>query len=443
MRQAALRRVGSIIMGQSPPSATYNRAGRGVPFLQGNADFGSKAPSPSTFSTAATKRSRSGDLLLSVRAPVGEINVADQVYGIGRGLCAIRFCRELVNPNFGWYAIRASTWRLRQQCVGSTYDAVSYQDVAGLKIPVTGMDEQRRIADFLDRETAHIDRLIEKKERLIALLEEKRSVLITRAVTKGLDPDVPMKDSGVEWIGEIPAHWEAVNLRRVAELRTGHTPSRSNPEYWQDCTIPWVTLADVWSFRDDRSSFLFDTKERISELGLRNSAAVLLPAGTVLLSRTASVGFSVIAGVDLATTQDFVNWIPGGHVTSEYLLYVFRAMRPEFRRLTMGSTHQTIYMPDVQALSGPLPPLAEQERIVEFIRESLTRLDGLTAHTSHSIRLLKERRSALITAAVTGRIDVEEYEGLHRAPLALEEGQPPDSSTDTADALRETEESLR
>ena len=271
---------------------------------------------------------------------------------------------------------------------------------------VPSLPEQRAIAAFLDRETTRIDALVAKKERLIQLLQEQRSALITRAITKGLDPTVPMKDSGVEWLGEIPAHWKVNRTKFAARLRSGHTPSRQHPEYWQECTIPWFGLADVWQIREGQVEYVYETAEKISELGLAHSAARLLPKHTVILSRTASVGFSAILGVEMATTQDFVNWICGPTLRPEYLLYVFRSMTHEFRRLTMGSTHQTIYMPDVGGFSTPIPPLAEQDQIVAAIRKETARIDVLVAKVRDAIDRLKELRTALISAAVTGKIDV-------------------------------------
>ncbi|MCX9080553.1 MAG: restriction endonuclease subunit S, partial [Candidatus Methanoperedens sp.] len=122
--------------------------------------------------------------------------------------------------------------------------------------------------------------------------------------------------------------------------------------------------------------------------------------------RTASVGFSAIMGVDMATTQDFANWVCGPTLRAEYMLYVFRSMQHEFRRLTMGSTHQTIYMPDVGRFSAPIPPLPEQELIVSVIRKEAARIDTLIAKIRDAIERLKELRTALISAAVTGKIDV-------------------------------------
>ncbi len=213
------------------------------------------------------------------------------------------------------------------------------------------------------------------------------------------------KDSGVEWLREIPTHWEVKRTKFAARLRSGHTPSRQHPEYWQNCTIPWFGLADVWQIRDGQTEYVTDTAEKISELGLANSAARLLPKGTVMLSRTASVGFSAIMGVDMATTQDFVNWVCGVSLRPEYLLYVFRSMQHELARLTMGSTHQTIYMPDVGRFSTPIPPIPEQDRIVEFIREHAKKIDSLVEKKERLIELLQEKRSALITRAVTKGLD--------------------------------------
>lgn len=267
-------------------------------------------------------------------------------------------------------------------------------------------EEQSAIALFLDRETAKIDALIAEQEKLLTLLAEKRQATISHAVTKGLNPDVQMKDSRVEWLGKVPAHWPIGKIQTFARRESGHTPSRQHPEYWESCTIPWFSLADVWQLRTGNIKYVYETKELVSELGLANSSARLLPAGTVMLSRTASVGYSAIMGCDMATTQDFINWVCKPELISEFLLYVLRGMKSEFARLMMGSTHQTIYMPDLAKLMMGLPTMDEQAEIVSFLDTETSRLDTLTVEATRAIDLLKERRTALISAAVTGKIDV-------------------------------------
>ena len=203
--------------------------------------------------------------------------------------------------------------------------SLNESQVREIRACLPGESEQRAIANFLDRETQTIDALVAKKQRLVGLLQEKRTALISHAVTKGLDPDVPMKDSGIEWLGAIPAHWDAGVLRRAARLESGHTPSRQHPEYWEDCSVPWFTLADIWQVRPGIQEYVSETNECVSEVGLAHSSARLLQAGTVLLSRTASVGFSAIAERPMATSQDFANWVCGDALLPEYLLYVYQA----------------------------------------------------------------------------------------------------------------------
>ena len=203
------------------------------------------------------------------------------------------------------------------------------------------------------------------------------------------------------WIGSIPEDWESALLKLVARLESGHTPSRSVPEYWQDCTIPWFSLADVWQLREEHRKYVHDTAEMVSELGVANSSARILPAGTVILSRTASVGFTGIMGQDMATTQDFVNWVCGDKVLPTYLWYCLQAMTPEYDRLRFGSTHQTIYMPDVAQFKVPVPPTDVQERISNFLDEQTARIDLLIAEKEALAERLREYRRSAVSNAIT------------------------------------------
>lgn len=198
----------------------------------------------------------------------------------------------------------------------------------------------------------------------------------------------------------LPVGWRRGNIRRFATMKTGHTPSRSVPEYWEDTTIPWFTLADVWQLRDGGQVFLGETANRISELGLANSAAELLPARTVVLSRTASVGFSGIMPEAMATSQDFWNWVCGPELVPEYLNYQFKAIAQDLRGLNMGSTHQTIYQKDAAGIEILVPPLDEQRAIADFLDRETAQIDRLIAEQQHLIELLRERRQAVIDKAI-------------------------------------------
>ena len=349
-------------------------------------------------------------MIVTIGATIGKVGYIESSASSNQQITVVTFDMTRAIPKFAAYQIKRLEPVLRGIAPNTTLPILNQSDIGHLPFCLPSIPEQRAIAAFLDRETGRIDALIAKKERQIELLQEKRTALISHAVTKGLDPDAPMKDSGVEWLGEIPVGWAAGKTKYIATLRTGHTPSRQHPEYWRDCTIPWFSLADVWQLRDGRREYLGETKEKISTLGLANSSAELLPANTVIVSRTASVGFSGIMPEPMATTQDFVNWVCSPKIQPEYLLYVFRSMEHEFKRLTMGSTHKTIYMPDAASFQTPVPPIGEQKQIVKYVQKHKKSLEHVEDLVAVSIEKLREYRTALISAAVTGKIDVRSDE---------------------------------
>ena len=182
-----LKYCAHIEMGQSPPSTDYSSSPEGgLPFLQGTADFGTASPTPHVYCGSPTKLASAGDILFSVRAPVGEINLADQEFGIGRGLCAIR-PQQHWNARFAWWALYEARHQLNFVSTGSTYEAVATEDVGNLLVETTTPNAQRAIADYLDRETARLDSLLVAKERSIVLLKERRAALISAAVTGQID----------------------------------------------------------------------------------------------------------------------------------------------------------------------------------------------------------------------------------------------------------------
>jgi type I restriction enzyme S subunit len=280
--------------------------------------------------------------------------------------------------------------------------------VRDFAIALPPVEEQFVINDFLDRETAKIDALVAEQEQLITLLKEKRQAVISHAVTKGLDPSVPMKDSGVEWLGEVPAHWQVRKVKDVSRLESGHTPSKTMPEYWVDCDIPWVSLNDSKYLA--ANDYITDTAIQISQLGIENSSARLLPAGSVVFTRDATIGLAAITTREMAVSQHLIAWCPTGVMDPLYLLRVFNAMKDHLDSHTFGATIKTIGMGDVKSLMSTVPPLDEQLAIAAFLKNALQTLDQLIDEAVLSIELLRERRSALISAAVTGQIDVRQVE---------------------------------
>ncbi|MFJ1568152.1 restriction endonuclease subunit S [Streptomyces erythrochromogenes] len=282
--------------------------------------------------------------------------------------------------------------------------------ILSFPLPLPSLYEQRRTVDFLDAETARIDGLVNAEQRVLDRLAERRTAGVVTAVSGG--DHAGRRASTLAWLDSIPESWQEVRVGLMARMGSGHTPSRSHPEWWVDCTIPWITTGEVKQVRDDRLDDLYETREKISELGLANSSAELHPKGTVFLCRTASAGYSGVMGSDMATSQDFVTWTCGPRLNPYFLLWCLRAMRSDLLgRLAMGSTHKTIYVPDLQMLRIPVPSLGEQGEIVDAIRRQNSRIDILTDKVRRQVELLTERRQALITAAVTGQFDVSTASG--------------------------------
>jgi type I restriction enzyme S subunit len=181
--------------------------------------------------------------------------------------------------------------------------------------------------------------------------------------------------------------WRWHRLTDLARLATGHTPSRYHPEYWEG-EIPWIQLADIRALDGQE---VFDTSEHINDLGIQNSAAVLLPKGTVCMSRTASVGFVAMTGRPMATSQDFVNWICGSELDPLFLMHLLIACRKPILDLGSGAVHHTIYFPTVEAFSVCVPCLSEQRRIARVLSDQMAAADkarmAVQARLEAAIRL--------------------------------------------------------
>ena len=269
---------------------------------------------------------------------------------------------------------------------------------------VPPLEIQGRIVDFLDAKTAHLDKLIEKKQELLDCLAEKRQAIITSAVTKGLSPGALMKDSGVDWLGKVPKHWEVKRVKHIAKLESGHTPDKKIEEYWENGDIPWVSLNDTAEIR--ANDYISDTKFKTNALGIANSSARLLPARAVVFTRDATIGESAITTRPMAVSQHLIAWICDLTVISpEYLLLLIYGMKGELLRLTNGATIGTIGLADVKELRVCVPPIQEQQRIVEHVFELKQRIELASHSVESSQETLNEYRGALITAAVTGRIE--------------------------------------
>lgn len=316
-------------------------------------------------------------------------------------------------PRLAFYVLNSPTGR--QQLVFNSNTTTGLANLNGsvlgdVLFGLPGEDEQRAIADFLDRETAKIDTLMAKKRTLIERLKEKRTALISRTVTRGLPPDAAraagldphpkLKPSGIDWLGDVPAHWEVKALKWESPVLRGASPRPIDNEIYfdDDGEYAWVRIADVSA----AGMYLHETTQRLSPLG--QSLSVPLQPGALFLSIAGSVGKPCITAIKCCIHDGFV-YFPFWRGESRFLFYLFASGEP-YKGLGKLGTQLNLNTDTVGSIVAGIPSLDEQRTIADFLDRETATIDGMVAKVETAIERLQEYRTALITAAVTGKIDV-------------------------------------
>lgn len=355
-----------------------------------------------------TKDSESWD---DIGIPALVVETAEDLV-CGYHLALLRPYDGAVSGRFLFRCLQAKVLRLQMELAanGVTRFGLPKSDIGAMRVPVPPLKQQLAIADFLDRETARIDALVAAEERLLDLLAEKRKALIANAVTRGLDPKVKLRDSGVPWLGEIPAHWEALRVRHlILSLDQGWSPEAENREPSID---EWGVLK-----LNAVSQGVFDptvAKTLLARMDPRPGIEV--HAGDVLITRANTpslVGDACFVAetrprlmlCDLIYRLRIKLQCVDGRFLVNFLVTAGR-IHPEMAARGTSNSMVKLSQEHIKDWWVPLPPLDEQHAIVEYIARETAKLDAVRAATERTITLLKERRSALIAAAVTGQIDV-------------------------------------
>jgi type I restriction enzyme S subunit len=275
------------------------------------------------------------------------------------------------------------------------------EDLYQYKIMIPPIQEQTTIAAFLDCETAKIDNLINEQKKLIELLKEKRQAVISTAVSKGLNPHAPMKDSGVEWLGEVPIGWEVKLLRFFADVLRGkftHRP-RNDPAFY-DGDFPFIQTGDITG----SDKFIIGYKQTLNEKGIAVSKE--FPKGTLVMAIAANIGDVAILDFAAYFPDSIVGLVPNQDSNLFFMYYLMIAMKQPMIQTATVSTQMNLSVDQITALKAACPPLIEQQKIVAFLDHETAKIDTLITKAESAIQLLQERRTALISAAVTGKIDV-------------------------------------
>ena len=400
---------------------THDRVDDGVPFLSAKNvhDYGVNInDSESNISLKDHEEivsngfPQKGDLLITCVGTIGRSCVYqfDRPYSFQRSVSFLRLTQKAV-PEFYKYFVQSKCYQsqLEAQSKASAQSGIYMGDLINTSTVLVSVYEQEKIASFLDHETTNIDTLIEKQQQLIKLLKEKRQAVISHAVTKGLNPDAPMKDSGIEWLGEVPEHWIDIKLKHIvielidAEHKTA--PFYEHGEY----LVCRTTNVRNGKLRLEGGKYTdLETFKKWTRRGAPE-------AGDVLFTREAPAGEACIVPQDtkICLGQRMVLFkVSKKRFDSKFLLFsLYAGLADEFvKQLSQGSTVAHFNMADIKNIPLFNPPLPEQVRIVEYLNSILEKYDVLTTKASRSIDLMQERRTALISAAVTGKIDVRNWQ---------------------------------
>jgi type I restriction enzyme, S subunit len=405
----ALKRTFNLLNGSTPKSDNQDFWDGDIPWATPD-DLGSldgitlmetrRMITQTGFDSCGVSIAPKESLILSTRAPIGHLALA------GVSMCTNQGCRSLVflhneDRHFFYYELLATREELKSLGQGSTFKELSRDSLSSIYLAFPPLDEQHAISSFLDRETARIDVLIEKKQRQIELLQEKLSALISHAVTKGLDPNAKMKDSGIEWLGEIPAHWEVKRLKYIASINDEALTESTDPDY----EFAYVDIGSVDAAKGIVAMEIYrftDAPSRARRI-VRYGDTIVSTVRTYLRA-IASIQESID---NLIVSTGFAVVRPR-RIDPCYLSYVLKTqffVEMVVSRST-GVSYPAINAPEVGNIRVPVPPSYEQCAITAFLGRRMDRIDALADKIRNSIKMLREHRTALISAAVTGKIDV-------------------------------------
>lgn len=337
----------------------------------------------------------------------GNINYAEGKFWASEHAVVVYPERNLVTH---WLGELLRSMDLGQYSVSAAQPGLSTERIADLYIPLPTKEEQVKIARFLDHETAKIDALIQEQQRLIELLKEKRQAVISHAVTKGLDPSVPMKDSGVEWLGEVPEHWRVSQLKfNTLLMQTGPFGSQLHAEDYIQDGVPLVNPAHMKDGKiipDSQASVDQDTWHRLERHQLS--------PGELVFARRGELGRCAVV------TEAQKGWLCGtGSLKAKlnakllpeyaYLLVTSKGVVSELSLESKGSTMENLNTETLGRVRLPLPPPPEQKQILDYVARLSGSFGSLIQEAQAAIEIISERRSALISAAVTGKIDVRNW----------------------------------
>ena len=291
-------------------------------------------------------------------------------------------------------------------CNGSTVGAkmprVSSDFIRSLHYYLPPLSEQQAIATYLDEKCGEVNCAIDVQKKKIELLNELKQTIITDAVTKGLNPNAPMKDSGVEWIGKVPEHWKVMKTSLAfTHIGSGTTPSTSKNEYYEDDGDFWLQTGDL------TDSIITDTSKKVSKIAIRECNLKFYPTNSVVIAMYgATIGKMGLLQIECATNQACCVLPSNNHIDAKFTFYFFLSAKTDLLISAIGGGQPNISQDVIKKTKMIVPPLSEQQTIANYLDEECTKIDVQISNANHRIELLNELKQSIITEAVTGKIKV-------------------------------------
>ena len=337
---------------------------------------------------------KSNDILISWSGSLGVFRWMGEDAWLNQHIFKVIPNDQIVDCDFFVWLAGFFLGEMSQDAHGSTMQHVTKGAFGGFPVQIPIVAEQRRIASYLDEQTAKIDQLMDMRRRQMALLKEQRAALIQEAVTRGLNPNVPMKDSGLPWLGEIPAHWGLTRAKFVSKI---FVPQRNKPDLNEDEGYYWVTMEEMSNPIIDSAAY------RVSDADLTNAGSRILPSGAIIASCVGNFGAASINAVPVVINQQLQAFIPH-RINNEFLRLLITISASYFEMIATAATLVYVNQDGFANLPVPLPPVDEQVDIIDFIASESTRFDTIHASYTRQLTLLTEYRAALIHECVTGRL---------------------------------------
>ena len=329
-------------------------------------------------------------------ASVGNISISNIDGCVNQACCVMNETKQ--NFKYLFYAMNSVKRYLIYKAEGGGQPNISQDKIKNTWMPIPPFEEQRSIATYLDQKCSEIDELITLQEEMITKLQSYKQSVITEAVTKGLDKNVPLKDSGIEWIGEIPEHWNVIKIKNTFKIVSGATPKTDNMTYW-DGEITWITPADYKT--EDR--IIKSGKRNITLAGLNSCGTSIVPENSIIFSKRAPIGLVAINIIPLCTNQGCISCIPKSFVSSKYFYYLMSILTEWFELFGSGTTFKELSANNFANFSLSQPPLAEQQSIANYLDQKCSEIDELISIKQQKIEKLKDYKKSLIFECVTGK----------------------------------------